>query len=147
MRANFAPQSGKYTLLARDYGTDSAAAAPAAAAAEAGASKAPVKSQLDVRVQSFVSLIADVKMMEQQMLEIGFDSEKMPLGKLKKATILQAYAALKELSELLVTGGGGGGGGGGGSSGGGGGSSSSGGSGGGDGGGEHVPKIQMLQST
>ena len=63
-------------------------------------------------MQSFVSLIADVKMMEQQMLEIGFDSEKMPLGKLKKATILQAYAALKELSELLVTGGGGSGGGG-----------------------------------
>jgi len=129
-RDSFAPKSGKYTLLARDYGTESAAAPAAAAPAESGASKA-VESQLDGRVQSFVSLIADVKMMERQMLEIGFDSEKMPLGKLKKATILQAYAALKELSELLVGpdagGGGGSSGGGGGSSGGGGGSSGGGG--------------------
>ena len=145
-RGSFAPQSGKYTLLARDYGTDSAAAAPdaaAAAAAESGAGKAPVKSQLDSRVQSFVSLIADVKMMERQMLEIGFDSEKMPLGKLKEATILQAYAALKELSELLVTGGGGGGGGDGGG-GGGGGSSSGGGGGGGSSGGKSKSKSKSM---
>ncbi len=115
-RDDFEPKSGKYTLLARDYGTD-APAAPAADADTSGLSK-PVESQLDPRVQSFISLIADVKMMERQMLEIGFDSEKMPLGKLKKATILQAYSALKELSELLVgpgVGGGGGGGSGGGS--------------------------------
>ena len=64
------------------------------------------------------------------MREIGFDPAKMPLGKLKKTTIMQGYAVLKELSECLVgtsaiSGGGGGGssGGGGGSSGGGGGSS------------------------
>ena len=52
--------------------------------------------------QSFVSLIADITMMESHMREIGFDPAKMPLGKLKKSTIMQGYEVLKELSECLV---------------------------------------------
>ena len=42
------------------------------------------------------------------MREIGFDPAKMPLGKLKKSTVMQGYQVLQELSQLLVGGGGGG---------------------------------------
>ena len=61
-----------------------------------------------------MALIADIKMMETTMREIGFDPNKMPLGKLKKTTVMQGYRVLQELSTLIVgasaiSGGGGGG--------------------------------------
>jgi poly [ADP-ribose] polymerase len=123
-RANFVTKAGKYTLLEKDYGADDAAPAPAPAGGGGGSgSSAPVESKLDKRVQSLVSLIADIRMMEMHMREIGFDPNKMPLGKLKKTTVMQGYKVLQELSQLIVGGsaisGGGGGGGGGGSGGGG----------------------------
>ena len=38
-----------------------------------------------------------MKMMNSQMKEIGYDSQKMPLGKLAKASIMRGYEALKGL--------------------------------------------------
>ena len=101
-RDSFVPKSGKYTLIHKDYDvTEPPAAAAPAADGSSGAAK-PVESKLDMRVQSFVSLIADVKMMEQQMVEIGFDAKKMPLGKLKKETIMQAYSVLQSLAKIIT---------------------------------------------
>jgi len=40
-----------------------------------------------------------MKMMNSQMKEIGYDSTKMPLGKLAKASILKGYEALKGLMD------------------------------------------------
>ena len=110
-RDHFAAVPGKYTLIERDYGEEEEAAAKKAgagsskAAAEAAPAK-PVESQLDKRVQSFMSLIADIRMMERSMREIGFDPAKMPLGKLKKSTIMAGYQALKELGEIIRAAGG-----------------------------------------
>jgi len=53
-----------------------------------------------------MSLIADIRMMERSMREIGFDPAKMPLGKLKKSTIMAGYQALKELGEIIRAAGG-----------------------------------------
>jgi poly [ADP-ribose] polymerase len=38
-------------------------------------------------------------MMDKQMKQIGYDSTKMPLGKLSKDTILKGYKALNKLME------------------------------------------------
>jgi poly [ADP-ribose] polymerase len=38
-----------------------------------------------------------MKMMNNQMKEIGYDAKKMPLGKLAKASILKGYESLKGL--------------------------------------------------
>jgi predicted DNA-binding WGR domain protein len=121
-RANFSTVSGKYTLIERDYGADAPAAAPAAPAASSSGGDAPkpAESKLDKRVQKFISLIADVKMMERHMREIGFDPAKMPLGKLKKTTVMQGYQVLQELSQCIIGPGALSSGGGGGTSGGGG---------------------------
>jgi len=100
-RANFKPAKDKYTLIERDYGQDDAPADDAAKD-DGDDDRKPVESKLDPRVQAFVRLIADVKMMESQMREIGFDPNKMPLGKLKKATVMQGYQVLQELSTLIV---------------------------------------------
>lgn len=42
-----------------------------------------------------------MKMMNNQMKEIGYDAQKMPLGKLAKSSILKGYEALKGLMEEI----------------------------------------------
>ena len=42
-----------------------------------------------------------MKMMTNQMKEIGYDAKKMPLGKLAKSSILRGYEALKGLMEEI----------------------------------------------
>lgn len=50
-------------------------------------------------MQDLVRLIFDMKMMTNQMKEIGYDAKKMPLGKLAKNSILRGYEALKGLMD------------------------------------------------
>ena len=59
------------------------------------------ESKLDESVQSFIKLIFNMKMMQKQMVEIGYDAKKMPLGKLSKDTIKKGYEALKRISDVL----------------------------------------------
>lgn len=40
-----------------------------------------------------------MKMMNNQMKEIGYDAKKMPLGKLSKSSIEKGYEALNKLME------------------------------------------------
>lgn len=42
-----------------------------------------------------------MKMMNQQMKEIGYDATKMPLGKLAKSSIEKGYQALNDLMEEI----------------------------------------------
>ena len=58
-----------------------------------------VQSNLPDKVQDLVRLIFDMRMMNNQMKEIGYDAKKMPLGKLAKSSILKGYEALKGLME------------------------------------------------
>ena len=44
--------------------------------------KEKVKSKLDARLQNLINLIFDMKMINNQIKEIGYDAKKMPLGKL-----------------------------------------------------------------
>jgi len=46
-----------------------------------------------------VRLIFDMRMITNQMKEIGYDAKKMPLGKLAKASILKGYEILKKLMD------------------------------------------------
>lgn len=61
----------------------------------------PVQSRLDTRLQDLISLICDVSMMKQQMVEIGYDARKMPLGKLSVSTIQKGYGVLKRIAAVL----------------------------------------------
>ena len=42
-----------------------------------------------------------MKMMQQQMMEIGYDAKKLPLGKLSKETIKKGYEILKKIADQL----------------------------------------------
>ncbi|XP_021763201.1 poly [ADP-ribose] polymerase 2-like [Chenopodium quinoa] len=61
----------------------------------------PQESKLEPSVAKFISLICNISMMRQQMMEIGYNAEKLPLGKLSKSTILKGYDVLKRLSEVI----------------------------------------------
>merc|ERR1712129_315616 len=60
-----------------------------------------VESTLDVGIQDLISLIFDKKMMEAQMREIGYDANKLPLGKIHVKLIKNAYEILKEIENEL----------------------------------------------
>ncbi|XP_071721412.1 poly [ADP-ribose] polymerase 2 [Rutidosis leptorrhynchoides] len=61
----------------------------------------PRETKLEARVAKFISLICNVSMMKQQMMEIGYNAEKLPLGKLSKATILMGYEVLKRVADVI----------------------------------------------
>ncbi|KAL4469178.1 hypothetical protein ABPG72_008918 [Tetrahymena utriculariae] len=56
---------------------------------------------LSVPVQTLINDIFDMKMIESTIKEIGYDSKKMPLGKLDDRTIRSAYTVLKNLLESI----------------------------------------------
>ncbi|EFJ08651.1 hypothetical protein SELMODRAFT_131309 [Selaginella moellendorffii] len=96
-RHNFVSQPGKYTLLEMDYEDSSES--------KAGFSlvycSSNTSTKLDARVHRLISLVCDLNMMKQEMTEIGYNAQKMPLGKLSKATILKGYEALKKIAAQL----------------------------------------------
>ncbi|XP_020598702.1 poly [ADP-ribose] polymerase 2-A [Phalaenopsis equestris] len=98
-RKNFICHPKCYTLLEMDY-------------SEAGEEQVvpkPIKSvdtqlretKLDGRIAKFISVICNVSMMKQQMLEIGYNAEKLPLGKLSQSTILKGYDVLRRISDVI----------------------------------------------
>ncbi|KAI5565170.1 hypothetical protein BDE02_14G107000 [Populus trichocarpa] len=58
-------------------------------------------TRLDPRIANFISLICDVRMMKQRMMELGYNAEKLPLGKLSKSTILKGYDVLRRICENI----------------------------------------------
>ncbi|CAD8094014.1 unnamed protein product [Paramecium sonneborni] len=59
------------------------------------------KSKLQTEIKDLLKLIYDLKMMDQQMMEIGYDSSRMPLGKLGSQTIKNGYTILKQIAEVI----------------------------------------------
>ncbi|KAI8821830.1 poly polymerase catalytic domain-containing protein [Fimicolochytrium jonesii] len=104
-RAEFVKHPGKYFLLERDYGDDLEDNKESKASEDGDAVKEEVKvpdSKLPSRVQDLISLIFNVEMMTQSMVEIGYDAKKLPLGKLTKTNIKKGYNALAAISDELA---------------------------------------------
>jgi len=101
------PKPKKYVFVERSYEPDSEdekdeeeESAKAGAAAER-IDKPPPKCTLEPAVKSLMELIFNQQYFEATMASLNYDSEKLPLGKLSKATITRGYQALKNLSDLL----------------------------------------------
>ncbi|KAJ4350033.1 uncharacterized protein N0V89_008654 [Didymosphaeria variabile] len=67
-------------------------------------SVSPAKSNLAVPVQSLMQLIFNQQYMYEAMSDLNYDAEKMPLGKLSKATINRGFQTLTALATLLKDG-------------------------------------------
>ncbi|XP_054452113.1 poly [ADP-ribose] polymerase 2 [Anoplopoma fimbria] len=96
-RACFEKEAGKYDMVFMDYSTDKKEEIQTTVDA------APKKrtSKLDVKIQSLLELICDVKAMEECVLEMKFDIRKAPLGKLTSEQIRAGYLALKKIEDCL----------------------------------------------
>jgi hypothetical protein len=91
------------TLLERDYAADDDADEPMPSP-DGSPAPAKAESKLDKRVQNLVKLICDLKMMKDAMLEVGYDANKLPLGKLSKEHIKKGYQALQDLADVIKAG-------------------------------------------
>lgn len=56
---------------------------------------------MDPRLKKLINLIFDAKLMNNTMKQIGYDPNKMPLGKLGDSTIKEAYTVLTKLAEAV----------------------------------------------
>ncbi|XP_006365384.1 poly [ADP-ribose] polymerase 2-like isoform X4 [Solanum tuberosum] len=61
----------------------------------------PRETKLAAPIAKFISLICDINMMRQQMMEIGYNANKLPLGKLSKTTIFKGYDVLKNIADVI----------------------------------------------
>lgn len=101
------PKPGKYAYLERNY-EDSEDEDEAEDEHGPKDGKSPVKekwelppSKLDVATQDLMKLIFNQEYFDQAMMQMNYDANKLPLGKLSKATINRGYQALKDLAEVL----------------------------------------------
>ncbi|KAF2885557.1 hypothetical protein ILUMI_20625, partial [Ignelater luminosus] len=60
-----------------------------------------VPSKLSKPVQQLIQFIFDVNEMNQVMLELELDTDRMPLGKLSKSQLRDAYKVLAEIPKLI----------------------------------------------
>uniref|UniRef100_A0A8C4GG11 Poly [ADP-ribose] polymerase n=1 Tax=Dicentrarchus labrax TaxID=13489 RepID=A0A8C4GG11_DICLA len=96
-RASFEKVAGKYDMVFMDYSVNEKEENQTTVDA------VPKKrtSTLDVKIQSLLELICDLKAMEECVLEMKFDTRKAPLGKLTSEQIRAGYSALKKIEECL----------------------------------------------
>uniref|UniRef100_A0A8C7K1G6 Poly [ADP-ribose] polymerase n=1 Tax=Oncorhynchus kisutch TaxID=8019 RepID=A0A8C7K1G6_ONCKI len=96
-RIDFEKVAGKYDMVFMDYSTNGKEE-PQPLLASLSQKK---PSKLDVKVQSLLELICDIKAMEECVLEMKFDTRKAPLGKLTTEQIRAGYSALKKIEECV----------------------------------------------
>ncbi|KAJ1687692.1 hypothetical protein LUZ63_019082 [Rhynchospora breviuscula] len=100
-RKNFTCYPKLYTWLEMDYGEDEKEEKKGKKKRNGSTSSEPKETKLERRIADFISLICNVNMMKQQMMEIGYNAEKLPLGKLSKSTVLKGYEVLKRISDVI----------------------------------------------
>ncbi|KAL3648050.1 Poly [ADP-ribose] polymerase 2 [Castilleja foliolosa] len=99
-RKDFVTHPRSYTWLEMDY-TETKNEPTVQPKPESTSRLEPKESKLEARIAKFISLICNMSMMRQQMMEIGYNAEKLPLGKLSKSTILKGYGVLKRLADVI----------------------------------------------
>lgn len=106
------PKKNKYTFLERNYEQDSSEDEQDLPRADARRdsktslgsenNKAIVESSLPKPVQRLMQLIFNQAYFDTTMMEMSYDANKLPLGKLSKRTLKAGFERLKELAELLT---------------------------------------------
>ncbi|KAI1288897.1 poly polymerase catalytic domain-containing protein [Xylaria venustula] len=99
------PKAGKYAFIEKSYEPDSedddhVNAVKTEVKKEEEEEEEP-ESKLSKPVQSLMQLIFNQEYFSAVMSDLNYDSAKLPLGKLSKATISRGFQALKDLSALL----------------------------------------------
>lgn len=97
-------KKGKYTFLERNYEDDEDdenAAAQVKNEDEDEDGKPIVESKLPKQTQRLMELIFNQNHFNAVLEQIGYNANKLPLGKLSKATLKQGFEHLHELASLI----------------------------------------------
>ncbi|KAL2265907.1 hypothetical protein VTJ83DRAFT_5259 [Remersonia thermophila] len=100
------PKAGKYAFIERNYeesddedlDDDNAAGS---SEKDKPSDWTPPESTLEPAVQELVKLIFNPQYFDAAMSHLNYDANKLPLGKLSKATITRGFQALKDLAALI----------------------------------------------
>ncbi|KAH9855747.1 poly polymerase catalytic domain-containing protein [Lenzites betulinus] len=107
-RVGMAPKKGKYMWLERVYDDDEDEKKDdKGGSGKGGESSSPEEekipdSTLSTEIQVLCNLIFNTSLMDAHLSSMNYDANKLPLGKLAKSTILNGFAALKKLSEVIA---------------------------------------------
>lgn len=66
--------------------------------------KSSIPSKLPKKTQELIEMLFNVSSMKQTMMELDLDLDKMPLGRLSKKQLTEAYKVLSDLNDLVVRG-------------------------------------------
>lgn len=99
------PKASKYAFVERNYNEDSDDEDEKEVVKDKGKDRdpgwVPPACTLHPSVQNLMKLIFNQQFFNAAMSSLNYDANKMPLGKLSKATILRGFQSLKELSALM----------------------------------------------
>ena len=108
-RDQFEKVAGKYDLVKMDYSNpetqDSTDEVDTKHKPRSSTVKdESVESKLPSSVQELISLICNIKVMEETVMEMEYDTKKSPLGKITVEQIRAGYNALKQISDCVEKG-------------------------------------------
>lgn len=100
------PKSGKYVFLEKSYQPDSDLEEDVKPSDGKGDGKGatrqgPPPCTLEPEVQKLMQLIFNERYFAAAMTDMNYDLNKLPLGKLSKATIMRGFQTLKDLSVVM----------------------------------------------
>lgn len=96
------PKANKYAFIERDYDPDSEDEETDKPGSDEAVRKPP-PCTLDDPVQKLMQLIFNDRLFAATMMDMNYDNEKLPLGKLSKASIMRGFSTLKVLSAMIQT--------------------------------------------
>ena len=95
------PKKGKYTFIEKNYEDDDDDQGPVKKEEDDATANIGPESKLPIQVQRLMELIFNENHFNSVLENIGYNNEKLPLGKLGKSTINKGFEHLKELSSLI----------------------------------------------
>lgn len=94
------PKPNKYAFVERSYDPDSEDELDGKSE-QAEADRKPPPCTLDDSVQKLMQLIFNERLFAATMLDMNYDNNKLPLGKLSKASIMRGFSTLKDLCAMI----------------------------------------------
>ncbi|KAI0757807.1 poly polymerase catalytic domain-containing protein [Daedaleopsis nitida] len=100
-RVGMVQKKDKYVWLERSYDDEDDEKDDAKASSSQKEEEKIPDSTLAPEIQLLCRLIFNASMIDAHLSSMNYDANKLPLGKLAKSTILNGFAALKALSEVI----------------------------------------------
>lgn len=94
-------KKGKYTFIERSYADDEDEAEGQVKKEEEADDEEETESKLPRQTQRLMELIFNHNHFNAVLESIGYNANKLPLGKLSKTTLKQGFEHLKELASLI----------------------------------------------